>query len=197
MGRGMIMVDGSFLFASINRIRRADKDLEKLKLNIGSLSYLLRSNWGLLLGEIVRTSYYFKKNDKRIDTLLTIPDIQVSNIKDHWQIIECAQPIETVPDEEIEKLDPKFRDAFSRAEKGLDMRLACDSLSTAATGRITDFAFMINDRDYIPMLEALQRFGCCTYLTTLYSEPPNKMLLDICDRYISLDQQAVKNLFNI
>ncbi len=114
-----------------------------------------------------------------------------------WQIIECAQPIKTVPDEEIEKLDPKYRDAFSRAEKGLDMRLACDALSTAATGRITDFAFMINDRDYIPMLEALQRFGCCTYLTTLDSEPPNKMLLDICDHYISLDQDQVKTLFNI
>jgi len=191
------MVDGSFPFASINRIRRANEDLEKSRLNIGSLSSLLRNYWHMFLGEIVRTSYYFKKNDERIDTLLAIPDIQVSNIKDHWQIIECAQPIKTVPDEEIEKLDPKYRDAFSRAEKGLDMRLACDALSTAATGRITDFAFMINDRDYIPMLEALQRFGCCTYLTTLYSEPPNKMLLDICDRYISLDQQAVKNLFNI
>ena len=77
------------------------------------------------------------------------------------------------------------------------MRLACDALSTAAMGRITDFLFMVNDRDYIPMLEAIQRFGCCTYLTTLDDAPPNKTLLDISDRYMPVRQQELKRLFGM
>ena len=75
------------------------------------------------------------------------------------------------------------------------MRLACDALSTAAMGRITDFLFMLDDRDYIPMLEAIQRFGCCTYLTTLDDQPPNKMLLDIADRYLPVSKQQLDRLF--
>ncbi len=68
------------------------------------------------------------------------------------------------------------------------MRIACDSLSMAAMGRISDFVFMINDRDYLPLLEAIQRFGCCTYVTTIDGKSPQTKLLNICDLYIDLSK---------
>jgi|TARA_B100002003_G_C14031831_1_gene497364 uncharacterized LabA/DUF88 family protein len=66
------------------------------------------------------------------------------------------------------------------------MRIACDALSMAAMGRLQDFVFMINDRDYLPLLDTIQRFGCCTYITSLDSKPPQIKLLDSCDYYIDM-----------
>ncbi len=73
-------------------------------------------------------------------------------------------------------------------EKGLDMRIACDALSTAAMGRIQNFVFMINDRDYLPLLEAIKRFGCCTYITSLDLESPQDKLLNAADHYIDMKE---------
>ena len=182
--RGLVLIDGSFLFASIGRIKKGQKEFENRLLDISKLSDVLMRQWGPYIRETVRVSYYFKKKDKRIKELLLVPKIQLPRSKGHWGIIECGEPIRTVPENEIQKLSARYRDAFARAEKGLDMRIACDALSTAAMGRISDFVFMINDRDYWPLMEAIQRFGCCTYLTTLDGKAPHKMLLDICDYYI-------------
>jgi hypothetical protein len=123
---------------------------------------MLLGKWLAYINEAVRVTYYFRKNDERIESLLYIPEFDKPGAKCHWEIIESADTVNTIPPEEIDKLSPEWRDNFARVGKGLDMRIACDSLSIATIGRIHNFVFMINDRDYLPVLESIKRFGCCT-----------------------------------
>ncbi len=186
MSRGIILVDGSYLFASIGRLKKQAIISERARVDIHKLSSHLIDSWGPYINEVVRVSYYFKKNDKRKKSMLLIPKLNKTGAKSHWNIIDCGEPVKTIPHSELDKLSPKWRDTYARAEKGLDMRIACDALSLAATGRINDFVFMINDRDYLPLLDAIQRFGCCTYVTSMDTKAPQAKLLEKCDYYIDL-----------
>lgn len=195
MPRGMISVDGSYLFGSIGRLQKDAIISEKALVDIHKLSLHLINSWSQYIDEVVRVSYYFKKNDKRKESMLLIPELDKTGAKSHWNIVECGEPLKTIPQSELDKLSPKWRDTYARAEKGLDMRIACDALSLAATGRINDFVFMINDRDYLPLLEAIQRFGCCTYVTSMDTNAPQAKLLEKCDYYIDL-KDKLKTFIN-
>ena len=140
------------------------------------------------MSEIVRSSFYFKRGDTRISQMLDIPDISLPRAKDLWQIIECGEPTSTIPEEQLQRLDPKWRDTYARAEKGLDTRMACDALVLASTDRIKDFLFFVNDRDFVPVFEAIQRFGCNVYLTGLDDTSPQRELLNLSDRYDNLKE---------
>src|SRR4051812_37256921 len=130
MGKGIVVVDGSRLFAEIFDIRRT-RSKPSAKCNLAELSSMLHHVWRSNLGEYVRTTYYFKQQDKRIQDMLTL-----GTVRDHWGIVECGISLSAIPDEELAKLPPKYRDHFPRSEKGVDIKLACDCLSLAATGRI-------------------------------------------------------------
>ena len=180
MSKGIVVVDGSRLFSEIFEIRRTHT-LPSQKCDIAMLSAQLSLQWRSLLGEFVRTTYYFKQNDKRIKEMLDI-----DQPRDHWGIVECGISLPAVPDEELLKLSPPFRDHFARSEKGVDIKLACDCLSLAATGKIDSSTFLFNDRDFLPLIEAIKRFGCNAYLTSL-GVKPSQDLIDACDRYHSMD----------
>lgn len=199
MDKSIILIDGSYLFSAFTTMRRKDASLKDHFLNINSLTNTLLTHWHPYIGETIRMVFYFKKQDTRIRDLLIIPNINIPGTKNHWRIIECGEPVTSIPDEELQKLSTKYRDIYPRAEKGLDMRIACDVLTAAAMGRISNIVFMIDDRDYIPLIESLQRFGCCTYLTTIDGHPPSEKLLEVCDHYLDLSQSKnsfcqVKNL---
>ncbi|MHC4182746.1 MAG: NYN domain-containing protein [Planctomycetota bacterium] len=191
-GKGLILIDGSYLFCSITRLRTKGIIADNMLLNISTFSGMLLGKWLTYINEAVRVTYYFRKNDERIGSLLYIPEFDKPGAKCHWEIIECADTVSTIPSEEINKLSPKWRDSFARGEKGLDMRIACDSLSIAAMGRIHNFVFMINDRDYLPLLESIKRFGCCTYITSLDTESPQDKLLKAADYYIDMKEYINK-----
>jgi len=196
MGRGLILIDGSSLFASIAQLKKSHNEFKDSQLDIEQFSGWTIHEWRNNIGEVVRITYYFKKNDPRIEKLLILPDLKIPGKKDHWRIIECGDPTDTIPEDQLQKLDPKWRDTYARAEKGLDTRIACDALVAAATSRANDFVFFINDRDYIPVLEEIQKLGCCAYLMGLDEAPPQKKLLDICDRYGNMSQY-LKILFHV
>lgn len=195
--RGYFFIDGSHLFACIYEIHRRKTEFKDKKLNLGLLTEALQRKWSINIGTLVRVTYYFKQNDNRIRTMLVVPEAGIPGEKNHWQIKECGVSIGAIPDEELQKISPKYRDHFARAEKGLDIKLACDALLLVSTGRADNVVFLVNDRDYIPLFEAIQSLGGNVYLTALDSEQKiQNGLLEYADKYLTLDSD-LENIFGI
>jgi len=186
---GCYYVDGSYLFASIERIKHDHPELKDCKLNIAKLALHLQTQFGSNFHSSLRVVYYFRTKDPRIKEKLTIPPIHGQ--RGHWQIKECGtnvKGIKPIPATILDKLPEKYRDLYPRAEKGLDMELACDALLLAAGGRVECFVFIINDRDYIPLLNSIQRLGANTYLAGLDAKQKiQDSLLNLADRYVTLE----------
>lgn len=72
--RGYFIIDGSRLFSSIHEIRRTKPEFKDKKLKLGLLTEALMRKWSLCIGATIRVVYYFKKNDKRLKTMLEIPE---------------------------------------------------------------------------------------------------------------------------
>jgi uncharacterized LabA/DUF88 family protein len=129
--------------------------------------------------------------------LLTIPPLHGQT--GHWQIKECGHNLKgakTIPEAELSKLSEEYRDIYPRGEKGVDMELACDALTLAANGAAQCFVFMINDRDFVPLLQAIQRFGANTYIAGLdIRQKVQDSLLSLADRYVTLEPH-LNNIFD-
>ncbi len=201
---GYFIIDGSHLFARIYEIWRRHSGYNNKRLHIDRLSEALLRTWTIYTGPARRVVFYFRKDDTRLKEMLIIPQVDKPGLKNHWQIKQCGEKIATVPQSQLNKIQPKYRDHFMRGEKGLDIRLACDSLSLVAGGRASDLVFLVNDRDYVPLFEAIQSFGANVYLTDLDSKSKiAKSLAELADRYLTLDsdlphifdvQEPTKNL---
>ena len=195
--RGYFIIDGSRLFSSIHEIWRTKPEFKDKKLKLDLLTEALKRKWSLYVGAIVRVVYYFKKNDGRLKTMLEIPETDSPGQKDHWQIKECGESIKAIPDDELQKISAQYRDHFARAEKGLDIKLTCDILVSIASGRSSNVVFLVNDRDYVPLFEAIQYLGGNVYLTALdRSQEVQKGLANLCDRYLTLDDE-LDNIFGV
>lgn len=199
MDKGYFIIDGSHLFSSIHELHRtkSSEGFSGKKLDISKLTEALMRRWSLNVGVTIRTIYYFKKNDKRISTMLEIPEIGVPGVKNHWQTKECGESIDAVPDDELQKLSPQYRDHFARAEKGLDIKLTCDVLQLVSSGKASNIVFLVNDRDYIPLFEAIQNLGGNVYLTSLHKDLKIQTgLLKLADHYLTLENE-IRDIFNI
>ncbi len=195
--RGYFIIDGSHLFSSIHEIRRTRAGFSGKKLDLAILTEALKRQWSLYIGSIIRVVYYFKQNDERIRIMLELPQEDAPGQKDHWQIKECGQSIQAIPEEELQKLSAEYRDHFARSEKGLDIKLACDVLSLVSSGRASNIVFLVNDRDYIPLFEAVQNLGGNVYLTALDStQGIQKGLVKFSDKYLTLDSE-LENIFGV
>lgn len=188
--RGYFIIDGSHLFSSIHELQRIKAEYAGKKLSIPLLTEALMRKWSLWIGTTIRVVYYFKQTDNRLKTILDIPEADEPGKKDHWQIKECGESIEAVPDEQLQLLDARYRDHFARQEKGLDGKLICDVLMLVASGKASNVVFLVNDRDYIPLFESVQALGGNTYLTALDgSQKIQKKLAKLADKYLTLDSE--------
>jgi uncharacterized LabA/DUF88 family protein len=193
--RGYIFVDGSQLFSDIMRLQRENDHYKGKKFNLLVFNAALMAMWLGSILPVVRVNYYFKTRDERLKTMLRQDVFDDPNQRSHWQLIECGIALKTIPQEQLEKLDPKYRDHFRR-EKGLDVRLACDAITLIATQKAGGIVFLVNDRDYIPLFEAIQRLGGNVFLTSISSSlRPQKAILDFADRYQYLRDPQVDSLF--
>lgn len=191
--RTYIFIDGSRLFSCIYKIWKTKTGFDSKKLNIKRLVEVLANKWEASPGLkifVVKIYLYFKKDDHRMNDMLDVPDILVPGMKDKWRIIECAEGSTTIPEEQIQKLDQKYQDEFRRSEKGLDIRLASDALMLVANKAANGIVFLINDRDYKPLLEVVSNLGGNVSLTNLDSaNVPQKSILEYCDRYLCFDEE--------
>jgi len=188
--RGYFIIDGSHLFSSIHELQRTKMEYAGKKLSIPLLTEALMRRWSLWVGATIRVVYYFKQNDNRLKTMVDIPEADEPGKKDHWQIKECGEPIDAVPDEQLQRLDAEYRDHFARSEKGLDGKLICDVLMLVASGKASNIVFFVNDRDYIPLFESVQALGGNTYLTALDgAQKVQKRLAKLADKFLTLDSE--------
>ena len=188
--RGYFIIDGSHLFSSIHELQRTKPEYAQKKLSIPILTEALMRKWSLWVGATIRIVYYFKQNDSRLKTMLDIPEADEPSKKDHWQIKECGEAIDAVPDEQLQRLDAEYRDHFARSEKGLDGKLICDVLMLVASGKASNIVFLVNDRDYIPLFESVQALGGNTYLTSIDSaQKVQKRLAKLADKYLTLESE--------
>lgn len=195
--RGYFIIDGSHLFASIFELRRKNANYKNTKLNVGKFSEALMRTWNLNIGSMVRCIIYVKTGEKRIDELLDLGAVDKPGEKNHWRVKKCGQTIQSIPDEELQKIDEKYRDHFLRAEKGVDIQLTCDTLMLASNARASNFVFLVNDRDYIPLFESLHSLGANIYLTELSSQLQlQESLIDLADKYLTLDSE-LDNMFGL
>jgi uncharacterized LabA/DUF88 family protein len=157
---------------------------------------MLNSVWSENIGLIVRSIFYFRKGDPRIKTHLDIPRSDIQGQKEHWEIIECGEKNPNIPPKVLEKIPSKYRDYVHRQEKGVDMRLACDSLIHVANEKAGNIVLYVNDRDYIPLIESIKMLGANVYVTCLTQDlPVQKKLCDLADRFLTLDGY-LENIFN-
>ena len=196
--RGYYIIDGSCLFSSIHELWNTRPEYKNNKLDLGKLSEALMRKWSVNIGATIRINYYFKKNEPRMDSMLIIPQSINPGVRDHWQIKQCAENVRnTIPQEELLKLSPKYRDLYPRSEKGLDIKLTCDTLIFAASNKASNFVFLVNDRDYVPLFEAIQTLGGNVYLTALDSKQKiHEGLSNVSDRFLTLDEE-LPNIFGI
>lgn len=186
--KGYFIVDGSHLFASIFDIQRKLSRYKGKKLNVSRFSEALIRKWSLNVRGIIRCIIYVKKGEKRVQELLHTGDISKPGVKSHWRIKECGQSISSIPNSELQKVSQKYRDHFLRAEKGVDIQLVCDSLLLASSSKASNFVFLLNDRDYIPLFETLHGLGSNIYLTELSEKIKiQKSLIELADMYLTLD----------
>lgn len=195
--RGYFIIDGSRLFSSIHEIWRTKSEYKDKKIKLSKLAEALMRKWSLHIGATIRITFYFKKRDNRLKTMIEIPDSHIPGNKDHWLIKECGENLKTIPEDELQKISAEYRDHFARAEKGLDTKLTCDALLAVASGRVSSIVFLVNDRDYVPLFEAIQYLGGNTYLTALDStQNIQNGLSNLCDKYLTLDNE-LDNIFGI
>lgn len=178
------------MFSSIHELRRTKTEYADKRLSIPLLTEALMRKWSLWIGATIRVIYYFKQNDNRLKTMLDIPEVDEPGKKDHWQIKECGEAIDAVPDDQLQRLDAQYRDHFARSEKGLDGKLICDVLMLVASGKASNIVFLVNDRDYIPLFESVQELGGNTYLTALDgAQKIQKRLAKLADKYLTLESE--------
>ena len=195
--RGYFVIDGSRLFSSIFELQRTNQKFKDRKLNLLLFNDALMRKWSIYVGMTIRIVYYFKKNDKRIREMLDIPKVIEPGQKDHWQIKECGESLSSIPEEELQKLSSQYRDHFMRAEKGLDIKLACDVLLLVSSSKASNIVFLVNDRDYVPLFEAIQYLGGNVYLTALdSSQKIQEGLANLSDKYLTFDSE-LENIFGI
>jgi uncharacterized LabA/DUF88 family protein len=188
--RGYFIIDGSHLLMAIRKIWIDRPEFKGRKLNVGKLATEMIWLWGQYVKSSVRVIFYFKKDDHRIDELLEIPKSFEPGKQDHWQIKKCGISFSSLPQEEILKLDEQYHDLIPRGEKGLDIKLACDALKLVMFGKADNLVFLVNDRDYIPLIESIQELGANTYLTALDSiRPVQKQLSEHFDMFLTLDSR--------
>jgi uncharacterized LabA/DUF88 family protein len=195
--RGYFFVDGSTLFNHIKLVQKHDSRFKGRPLHLSEFTDALFNSWGNFSGPAVRLSLYFKKHDKRLGEFLYVPKSNTPEAKNHWEIIECGYRNPYIPKKELEKISDRWRDHVIPAEKGLDMKLACDVLSLVANNKATAVVLYINDVDYLPLIEASKNLGSNVYLTCLFSKNPiQTRLCDKADKFLTLDNY-LESIFQI
>lgn len=185
-----ILIDGSHLFSSIEKIKKTKKVYLKQKLNLGYFTESVKRVWSFYSGVPIRVNFYFRKGDPRIKEMLIVPKVSIPGEKDNWQVIECGEKNKAIPHKIIENIDLKYRDNVHRLEKGLDTRLTCDALLYVAKQMASKIVFLVNDGDYLPLFQAIQQLGGSVYLTSLDSKQSiHGELCKLCDKYLSLDAE--------
>ena len=201
MSNNYFFVDGSNLIAEARAIQGAEprfRDRRLLPLRIIDLfaetlySLGARDLNSSYTGELAyrRAIFYFARDDAQVDKWILIPDRTTPDLIRDVEFKFCGKklPRSVEYDEWVAKHVPdKFVDRCQKSEKGVDISICCDALTSAAARNLDRLILLTNDSDYIPLCETLKRFGSNVSLIQLSTcRAVNKDLVNACDSYHTL-----------
>jgi uncharacterized LabA/DUF88 family protein len=194
-------IDGSALTAQIQVLRRQDRSFEKRRLVASQLIEFFCDNLGMLgANEFKRAIFYFPQGDEvAIEEYLVAPDFnKPGTVRDiHFKF--CGQKLKGSAEFTafVESTVPtKFRDRFSKSEKGVDLEICCDALKLASASRMDRLFLLTNDDDFLPLCRTLKEFGSnisIIHLTDVVA--PNTSLLKDVDSYDVVPLLELQKMF--
>src|SRR5262249_27975391 len=157
-------IDGSALTAQIRQLRREDASFKSRKLCLKRfVEFLMSALPALHGGSYKRATFYFPIGDETaIEEYLVIPDLRKpAEVRDiHLKF--CGQKLKKSAEfsEFVEtQVPPKFKDRFSKSEKGIDIEICCDAFKLASASRLERLFLLTNDDDFVPFCRAIKEFG--------------------------------------
>lgn len=194
-------IDGSALTSQIRQLRRAEPSFKERKLCPKRfLQYFIGALADLHGREYKRATFYFPSGDERaIEEYLLVPDrLKPGEIRDLYFKF-CGQKLKRSAEfnEFVETTVPnKFKDRFSKSEKGMDIEICCDALKLASAARLDRLFLLTNDDDFIPFCRAIKEFGAnisIIHLSDVVTK--NTSLLNESDSYDVIPLDVLQRIF--
>jgi uncharacterized LabA/DUF88 family protein len=194
-------IDGSALTAQIRLLKRADKSFADRKLCPKRLiAHYAEAMSDLSSQEFKRATFYFPIGDEQTaEEYLVMPDHRTpGEIRDlHFKF--CGQKLKKSAEftEFVETQVPeKWKDRFSKSEKGIDIEMCCDAFKLASAARLERLFLFTNDDDFIPFCRMIKEFGANISIIHLTARlAPNHSLLQAADTYDVVSSQHLQQLF--
>jgi uncharacterized LabA/DUF88 family protein len=195
------LIDGSALTAQIRQLWREDPSFKGRKLCPKRLlSYFMTTLRELHGGAYKRAIFYFPRGDETaVEEYLVIPDHKKpGEIRDiHFKY--CGHKLKRSADfnEFVEtQVPPKFRDRFSKSEKGIDIEICCDAFKLASASRLERLFLFTNDDDFTPFCRTIKEYGAnISIIHLLDTVNRNVSLLQEADTYDVVARQHLQSLF--
>jgi hypothetical protein len=90
----------------------------------------------------------------------------------------------------------KFRDRFSKSEKGIDIEICCDAFKLAAASRLDRLFLFTNDDDFIPFCRTIKEYGTNISIIHLSDRVArNVSLLREADSYDVVSDHGLQRMF--
>jgi uncharacterized LabA/DUF88 family protein len=171
MALNYFFIDGSALTSQIRALRKKHPSFNNRKLD----PKLLINHYSLHLPELInnefkRATFYFPKGDEsNISEYIISPDHKNPGQVRDLNFKFCGYKLKgsTGFAEFVEKKVPKkWKDRFSKSEKGIDIEICCDALKLASAGKIDRLFLLTNDDDFAPFCRTIKEFG--TNISIIY-----------------------------
>jgi NYN domain len=194
-------IDGSALTSQIRQLQRADPSFKDRQLCPKLfITYFHGALSDLHANQYKRATFYFPKGDEAaIEDYLAIPDRRKpAEVRDLYFKF-CGQKLKKSAEfnEFVETVVPdKFKDRFSKSEKGIDIEICCDALKLASTSRLERLFLLTNDDDFIPLCRTIKEFGANISLIHLSGiVTKNVSLLQETDSYDVVPIHVLQRIF--
>ncbi|MHB1528616.1 MAG: NYN domain-containing protein [Acidiferrobacteraceae bacterium] len=194
-------IDGSALTSQIRQLQKADSSFRHRRLCPKQfIAYFNEALPDLHANQYKRATFYFPKGDETaIEDYLVMPDRKKpAEIRDLYFKF-CGQKLKRSDEfkEFVETLVPnKFKDRFSKSEKGIDIEICCDAFKLASASRLDRLFLLTNDDDFVPFCRAIKEFGAnisIIHLSEVVAR--NVSLLCETDSYDVIPVHVLQRLF--
>lgn len=201
MNANYFFIDGSALTAQIRQLRREDPSFKERKLCPKRLVQHFMSALGELHGgSYKRVTFYFPIGDEAaIEDYLVMPDLKKPGEVRDLYFKFCGQKLKKSAEfsKFVETQVPqKFKDRFSKSEKGIDIEICCDAFKLASASRLERLFLLTNDDDFIPFCRAIKEYGANVSIIHL-SDTVNRnvSLLREADSYDVVPARQLQQMF--
>jgi len=194
-------VDGSSLIMDIVDIKKANRELESKKLDIGKFA---KKFTGLELASLHSGVYkrfvlYFVIHENRIDDNMIIPIFHEPDHVEDLQIKYCGKMIRggsNINSWITRNRPPNYiLERLNKSEKAVDTQICCDALQLASYGRLDRLFIYTNDYDFVPLCCTLKTLGANISLFRLQKKKINKDLAKECDSFSVVPEGELINIF--